>query len=74
MRMARSRKVQNLTRLNASFIASKAITRTDRLRFLFTYLNLGAFGRGDWKNWWKAVDRATEKKVRRNQRRRKPLS
>jgi tRNA A-37 threonylcarbamoyl transferase component Bud32 len=74
MRMARGRKVQNLTRLNASFIASKSITRTDRLRFLFTYLNCGAFGRCDWKSWWKAVERATEKKVRRNQRRRKPLS
>jgi hypothetical protein len=73
MEMARGRRVQNLTRLNASFFEGKKITRTDRLRFLFTYLNCGAFGRCDWKSWWQAVERATRKKVRRNQRRRKPL-
>jgi tRNA A-37 threonylcarbamoyl transferase component Bud32 len=73
MELARPRKIQNLSRLNASFFGSGSITRTDRLRFLLTYLNCGPFGRCDWKSWWKQIDRATLKKVRRNQRRGKPL-
>ncbi len=68
-----SRKVQNLARLNASFVGNDKIARTDRLRFLLTYLTSGAMGVGDWKNWWKQIDRATSKKVQRNLRRGKPL-
>ena len=71
--LSHGRKVQNLSRLNASFHGSGEITRTDRLRFLLTYLNCGAFGRCDWKSWWKEIDRATWKKVQRNLRRGKPL-
>jgi hypothetical protein len=43
------------------------------LRFLFTYLNCGVFGRCDWKSWWKQIDQATSRKVERNRRRGKPL-
>jgi len=68
-----ARRVQNLTRLNASFHDQPIITRTDRLRFLLTYLNCGAFGGGDWKKWWKEIGRATWKKVERNRRLGKPL-
>jgi tRNA A-37 threonylcarbamoyl transferase component Bud32 len=71
--LSRGRRVQNLTRLNASFHGSAHITRTDRLRFLLMYLSCGAFGRCDWKSWWKKIDQATAKKVERNQRRGKPL-
>jgi hypothetical protein len=71
--LSRSRRVQNLARLNASFAESEKITRTDRLRFLFTYLNCGAFGRCDWKSWWKQIDQATSRKVQRNRRLGKPL-
>jgi tRNA A-37 threonylcarbamoyl transferase component Bud32 len=71
--LTRSRKVQNLSRLNASFHGSDKVTRTDRLRFLLTYLNCGAFGRCDWKSWWKQIEQATLKKVQRNKRRGKPL-
>jgi hypothetical protein len=71
--LSRARKVQNLSRLNASFFGSEKVTRTDRLRFLLTYLNCGAFGRCDWKSWWKQIERATLKKAQRNQRRGKPL-
>ena len=71
--LRQSRRVQNLSRLNASFHDSQKVTRTDRLRFLLTYLNCGAFGRCDWKTWWKLVDRATQRKVRRNRRRGKTL-
>jgi hypothetical protein len=66
--LSMGRKVQNLSRLNASFHDCAGITRTDRLRFLFTYLHCGALGRCDWKNWWKQVGKATQKKVRRNRR------
>ncbi|MCI0637454.1 MAG: phosphotransferase [Gemmataceae bacterium] len=72
-RLARSRKAQNLARLNASFLQSAQITRTDRLRFLRTYLDWGLYGAGDWKTWWKAVERATQEKVRKNQRSGRPL-
>ncbi len=72
-KLSHSRKVQNLSRLNASFFDRDTITRTDRLRFLLTYLTCGAFGRCDWKSWWKQIDKATLKKVQRNQRRGKPL-
>ncbi|MBI1831538.1 MAG: phosphotransferase, partial [Planctomycetes bacterium] len=71
--LPRSRKVQNLARLNASFFESDKITRTDRLRFLLAYLHCGAFGRCDWKSWWKEIDWATLKKVDRNKRSGKPL-
>src|ERR1019366_8984564 len=55
MELPASRRIQNLSRLNASFHDSKNVTRTDRLRFLLTYLTCGAFGRCDWKSWWKKV-------------------
>ncbi len=71
--LSRSRKVQNLARLNASFHGASVITRTDRLRFLLRYLNFGAFASGEWKSWWKEISTATRNKVDRNQRRGKPL-
>lgn len=71
--LSRSRKVQNLARLNASFLGGRRISRTDRLRFLMRYLNFGAFATGEWKTWWKEIDRATRKKVEHNRRRGKPL-
>jgi tRNA A-37 threonylcarbamoyl transferase component Bud32 len=71
--LSRSRRIQNLSRLNASFHTSEKVTRTERLRFLLTYLNCGAFGRCDWKSWWKQIDQATAKKIQRNKRRGKPL-
>lgn len=68
-----TRRVQNLSRLNASFHDNPNITRTDRLRFLLTYLQCGAFGRCDWKSWWRKIDQATWRKVQRNRRLGKPL-
>jgi len=68
-RLARSRRVQNLARLHASFHQSQALTRTDKLRFLRCYLLWNLVGRGTWKTWWRAIDRATLRKVARNGRR-----
>ena len=39
--LSRGRRVQNLTRLHASFYQHALLTRTDKLRFLRTYLSLG---------------------------------
>jgi tRNA A-37 threonylcarbamoyl transferase component Bud32 len=64
----RSVRVKNLARLNASFLQSRNVTRTDRLRFLRAYGAWGLRGRADWKVWWKDVARATLAKVEKNRR------
>lgn len=67
-RLAKRRKVQNLARLNASFLRSKTLTRTDRLRFLRTYLAWNVHGKGTWKTWWRRIAAATAQKIDRNRR------
>jgi tRNA A-37 threonylcarbamoyl transferase component Bud32 len=73
-RMPHYRKIQNLARLNASFHGRNTISRTDRLRFLRTYLFDGLRGQGNWKAWWRHIDRATQRKVARNLRHGRPLA
>jgi tRNA A-37 threonylcarbamoyl transferase component Bud32 len=67
-RLSRSRRVQNLARLNASFHQSRALTQTDRLRFLRVYLLWNLCGTRCWKRWWRAIAAATNKKAARNAR------
>lgn len=67
-RLGKRRRVQNLARLNASFLRSTAVTRTDRLRFLRTYLAWGVHGKGDWKSLWRAIADATAAKAARNRK------
>jgi tRNA A-37 threonylcarbamoyl transferase component Bud32 len=62
-------RVRDLARLNASFLGSPHVTRTDRLRALRAYL-----GRGEWKSWWRRVDGATRAKATRNARTGRPLA
>ena len=66
-------KVQNLARLNASFIEKPRLTRTDRLRFLRVYMQWAVFGKGPWKKWWRAIDEATRRKVARTRRLGRPV-
>ncbi len=73
-KLSRPRRVQNLARLNASFLHSPALTRTDRLRFLRAYLQWGLFGRSTWRQWWQLVARATLRKVARNLKTGRPLA
>jgi tRNA A-37 threonylcarbamoyl transferase component Bud32 len=73
-RLSRRRRVHNLARLHASFHQSPLLTRTDKLRFLRTYLQTGLFGRAGWKRWWRAIAAATEAKVLRNLRNGRPLA
>jgi tRNA A-37 threonylcarbamoyl transferase component Bud32 len=68
------RKIQNLARLNASFHQRSSLSRTDRLRFLRTYLFDGLRGAGNWKDWWRQINHATQNKVARNRRHGRPLS
>jgi tRNA A-37 threonylcarbamoyl transferase component Bud32 len=73
-RLSRSRRVQNLTRLHVSFHHGDTLTRTDRLRFLRTYLGWGLYGKQGWKEWWREIAQATQAKVVRNTRRGRPLA
>ena len=67
-------RVRDLTRLNASFVASPGVVATDRLRFLRVYLLWGLRGSGGWKEWWSQIDLATRDKVRKNASRNRPLA
>lgn len=73
-RVDRRTRVRDLMRLNASFLSSSKVTRSMRLRFLRTYLRWGLHGEAGWKSWWKEVAQATQEKVRRNERRNRPLA
>ena len=61
--VGRRLRMKNLARLNASFLHSPNVTRTDRLRFLRAYLAWGLHGRAGWKDWWNGVARETELKL-----------
>lgn len=70
----RATAVRDLARLNASFLDSDRVTRTDRLRFLRAYGRWALHGRGDWKSLWRAIEAATSAKAERNARVGRPLS
>ena len=67
------RRVQNLTRLHASFWHHAKISRTDKLRFLRTYMRWGVAGKQGWKDLWQAIRQATQLKIEHNQRTGRPL-
>jgi tRNA A-37 threonylcarbamoyl transferase component Bud32 len=73
VKLRRARRVQNLARLNASFLHHAGVTRGDRLRFLRVYLRWGLRGRDGWKRWWRQIAEATTRKVERNLHRNRPL-
>jgi tRNA A-37 threonylcarbamoyl transferase component Bud32 len=73
-KLPEARRLQNLTRLHASFHNNSFLTRTDRLRFLRTYLQWGLMGRQGWKQWWGALEKATQAKAERNARHGRPLA
>ena len=71
--LRRSRRIQNLARLNVSSLGCDGLTRTDKLRFLRVYLRWGLRGSYGWKDWWQAIAQATAVKIERNQRSGRPL-
>ena len=68
------RKAQNLARLNSSFVDSKQISNTEKLRFLRQYLRWGAEGPFAWKTWWRKIGKLTGLKIAKNQRSGRPLA
>lgn len=68
------RRVQNLTRVLLSLLNTPGVTRTDMLRFLLDYLPSSARHDRSWKGLWRAIDRATRGKIRKNKRRGRVLS
>ncbi|GBD36765.1 Lipopolysaccharide core heptose(I) kinase RfaP [bacterium HR36] len=68
------RRVQNLARLQVSFASDASVSRTDRLRFLLTYLRALGRKRNEWKWWWQAIATASQRKILRNLRQRRPLT
>lgn len=73
-RLRDSRKIQNLARLCISFLQSKSVTRTDRLRFLRCYQQWGLRGKESWKEWWHEIGQAIESKIKHNKRTGRPLT
>jgi tRNA A-37 threonylcarbamoyl transferase component Bud32 len=73
-RVGRRRRVQNLARLNASFLGHALVTRSVRLRFLQSYLRIGLHGSGRWKSLWRAIAAATEAKRAKNAKNGRPLT
>jgi hypothetical protein len=68
------RRLQNLARLCLSLREVPGRTRTDDLYFLRLYHPWGLSRRGDWKTFWRAIERAMDSKRARNRRRGRPLS
>jgi serine/threonine protein kinase len=73
-RVNRRTRIRDLSRLNASFLSSPHISRTDRLRFLRVYLLWGLRGKAGWEEWWNEIALATREKIERNARRNRPLA
>jgi len=73
-KLPKARRLQNLMRLHASFHNNGVLTRADKLRFLRAYLQWGLLGRQGWKQWWRALDKATQAKAERNARHGRPLA
>jgi serine/threonine protein kinase len=67
-------RVRDLARLNASFLSSPVVSRTDRLRALTAYLGVPPQPGRSWKAWWAAVARATRAKAAKNARTGRPLA
>jgi tRNA A-37 threonylcarbamoyl transferase component Bud32 len=67
-------RVRDLARLNASFLSSRVVSRSDRLRLLTAYLAAPPQMGRSWKAWWSAVARATREKAAKNARTGRPLA
>ena len=63
-----SERVRNLARLNARFVNSSFVNRTDRLRVLLAYRSWSTRPPGDWKALWRAIGAETLAKVKKNRR------
>jgi len=67
-------RTRDLSRLLASFFNHPVLTRSDKLRFLRSYLNWNLHGKTGWKCWWRELSELAQAKVARNQRIGRPLT
>jgi len=72
--LSKKRKMQNLARLNASFLQTPHITLTDRVRFLRQYLRWGTEGPFEWHDWWRNIAKLTDQKIAKNLKSGRPLA
>jgi hypothetical protein len=72
--LSKKRKMQNLARLNASFLQTPHITLTDRVRFLRQYLRWGTEGPFEWHGWWRNIAKLTDQKIAKNLKSGRPLA
>ena len=56
-RATHERRSVDLARLARPFVGQRALSRTEFLRFLQTYLGPGRVGRETWKGWWRRIAR-----------------
>jgi len=62
-RVGTADRLRSLVRLNASAQECPYITRTDRLRFLKSYLTYYGSGKPQWKQLWKGIERLTARRT-----------
>lgn len=72
--LGEKRKMQNLARLNVSFLINRGITHSDRLRFLRQYLKWGLEGPFTWKKWWREISKLSLFKMEKNRLSNRPLA
>ncbi len=60
------RKNKDLMRLNVSFLNSRMISSTDKLRFLNAYFGRNWELRANWKTSWRIIERLSLEKTKRN--------
>jgi tRNA A-37 threonylcarbamoyl transferase component Bud32 len=72
--LSRHHQVQNLARLQLSLAHVPGRTRTDALRFLRAYQPWSLAARRAWKDLWREVADACERKTEQNRRRNRKLS
>ncbi len=66
-------RIRDLARLNASFVVTTTVTRSDRLRVLQSYFGWRKPAGAEWKIWWREIAVATQSKVKKNERSGRPL-
>lgn len=63
-----ARRARDLARLNVSFLAEPAVSRTLKMRVLRAYLNEALGGWVGWKRWWRRIAAESEAKAECNRR------
>lgn len=68
-RISHRRRIKNLERINRFFLDTRVVSRTDRMRFLKTYLGGNAADRFILKKYWREIEERTILKLKKSIRR-----